>query len=785
MVICKLIPFEIKKVAGSKIVVSSVLVLLLLNVFITYYFSAQVDDVPYESYRKFTQNIIDMTEEQKSQYINSLYTRLSVYDEISDLEKSMLRTDFSQKKVDISLKISKLKEIAGDDVSDFSDLCTYTAYVKTELAFIEKIKEEFEQVYEYPRFLQKIVDDSRTLDAIDIFNQNEYQKCERETTLKLYNRLQNVRTVYLPQKGIQTFLEPASTDYLMLICVFLLAVVSARMERENGTYKIIRCTKYGRTQTAAAKVIALAIETLLIALLFFASNLVLCKLMFGTFKLDRSVQSVSFLMGCSYNGSLATYMLCLFLYKWMALSLFCIAVFFISSVPKKAFYGYVLSACYCILCLMQWLLIPANSNISLLKYLNPIGALFANAYFRDLLLFNILDKPVPLYFIVLTYILALFAIFSLLFVCYFSKLKLETERFELNISKCKKPDFLNKCSLFMFESKKLFLSVGALWILIMFVAVYIYQCCVFDTKLPYDEAYYRYYMQSVEGVYGTEQYRWLESESEKFRPIYEADEMYKSHEITFEEYSSLQNSLSELYSEYQAFTKVINKVDSALENSHTGIVYETGYNMLFGFEKKDDARQSAMAIFFLIFSISGIFPYEYTSGVYCLISSTPRGHEETVEAKYSATTIVVICITALSWISAVYQCSKKFGLGCWMMPINSLPVYATISFEIPIALWLLILIAVRYHLISMVRYVILWISVLTQKNPLTICWCIAIFLLPILFYSSGYGIFEYLGLNVVYNFGYYIVKQPIISILMISVVSIWGIYTKKMILKMF
>lgn len=304
----RLIFFELAKMWQKRSFLLSMAALVLVNLFLLWYTNLSDGTEPeLSAYRAVQQDMADMTEAGKREYIGQLYQEIQGVGVVQDI----LQYRAMQGEMGEALARQEMETHPGifeqyRESYERGEYLRYTDSFEQEKTLIEEIYKEMEQVYGYPEYLAQIRENRDTLQGISIFaGKTEEENFSSQNIAKSaedYAGLDSVQIQYFPSRGIISAMESDITDILLLLSVFLFAGGAIYEERQKRMYLVIRATVWGRGHSVFARLTALGIHCLTATTLLYAVNLFFfCR--DGWHRKSITQYSVC----CSVYGKLTTY----------------------------------------------------------------------------------------------------------------------------------------------------------------------------------------------------------------------------------------------------------------------------------------------------------------------------------------------------------------------------------------------------------------------------------------------------------------------------------------------
>lgn len=252
---------------------------------------------------------------------------------------------------------------------------------------------------------------------------------------------------------------------------------------------------------------------------------------------------------------------------------------------------------------------------------------------------------------------------------------------------------------------------GGTILLILIIGIQIYTIMTSENYIDADEMFYAHYMKPITGKYDIDSYNFLIEEREKFKPIYIAQSRLSKRIISYEEYEMILNANYTLNMEYKVSERVISKLRYIEHNTLAHLLYETGYEELFGLY--DDTGIIASTLFSavsIILLLSGFFTIEETSEMKKVIYATPLGRNFTFEIKYKIALIISIFVANLSIVPEVYRVGQRYGFDGLFSPLKSMIQYVNIPAFIIVISMIIFMIISRILACYLMSCIVLYFS---------------------------------------------------------------------------
>ena len=670
----RLLLAELRKVWGQRIFALCLAVLAAANLFLLYTGTRPGENSPQPAaWRAVARDLAGLDTQAQQDFINEkldlVYGVLQI-DQILSYQASgaFWGMDVRQEYADL---FNQYEQAYKDKTYDL-----YTGDLRMDYRLLSQVKAELDTVAGYPQFLEDVQAKAKQLSGISIFNNGKsgYDRANIDKTAAVYAGMGDVTIQYAPQKGLFTALDYQFTDLILMAAMLLLASLLLRQERDSGMLNLVRSMPGGRLKTALAKLGALAVSLLAVLLLLYGVNLVYCGLTFGLGPLGRSIQSVPALMRCTMQITVAEYLGRFLLAKWAGAFVMGLWVMLATLWTRRAFAGWCGALA---MPAAQWLIrevIPATSRLNVIKYANLVSILRTNELlgnYRNLYWF---DTPVSLPLVewvaVVLYGGLLASGFCLLF-CRGQLLAAPAfAGLRRKAAKTKPTTVLRQ------EGRKLFLLCGAAVVLLAFTGYQTWQTATTESYIDAEEIYYAYYMKQLAGPYTEETYQKLLTMNEEFEPIRQLDQALQSGKITSEAYQAQMGAYYGLQQKMSVFQRIqYDNLAYIKENPKAQLVYESGWEKLFGFSGESDLRDALTAGLVGCICFAGLFAFEQKGGMKRVVMATPLGRQHTVRRKLVVGTVGAVLICLLTCLPRFLVVLRDYGLSMPFAPAMSLQGY--------------------------------------------------------------------------------------------------------------
>lgn len=765
-----LLAYELCKVWTRKSYLILLLILIISNVLlICIYSKPSQSSVPPSAYHKIAYELLTLEEDEKEKYIESKYTQIRAISIIDNYYKSILLYGSQNKYIpsDVQLALQDYKQVYEEN-----EYLEYTSNLALEYIFLTIIYKEHQYISSYDKWLSDMLLKTQNYSDISIFGGTDvtdnFETLNLKKTSEAYTPLLNTETSYLPGIGIQIALEYKATDILLILSLFLVTTTIIRYEKDSGLLELIRSSLKGRGATASAKIVALLISILIITVVMIASNLVYCHIQYGIYDLSRPVQSIQSLMYCPYAISIREYIVYFIILKFFSMSTIALCIACSMLCLNNTMIGYIVSITFFSIQFLLWSNISAVSNWNVIKYINVVGASQTNEILGRYLNLFWLNRPISIIIVITIYMFVFFCILAIIIILYMVKAPIyAVYKFELlfNISnrarkhrrdlKYKNPlDGIRKM-----ELRKLLLSNGVLWVLVLLCVFTVVQCRWDNYYQDTEESIYMEYMTIIQGEYDTESYNYLQKEYDSFAPLRQLRAAYARREINESQFSSLMDHQSYLELREQIYnTRIRSKISYVTSTPHAHLVYETGYKHFFGLIQNTDLTEALIVIIALILCFSSFISFEYKKGSVILLSTTPLGQADTTRQKIIIAIYISCFISAVSIVPKYWRIGTFFGFPELLAPSLSISEFAIVPHWISILGLMVIAFVARLLITSVVSMIILAISQKTKNGILTIVINLFLFGVPLIFTMLNFDGFKWISVFPIYSLPLYLTQ---------------------------
>ena len=663
---------ELRKVWGGRVFPLLLAVLAAANLLLLWTGTRPTSTQPPAStYKTIGNELSGLTMAEKGELLHSRFTDVESLLKISRYYEELAWGNYGMN--DYREQNAELFD-AYDQAYKEKSYTLYTDDLNTDYRLLYQLQSEYDAVSGYGDFLESVQTKANQLAGISIFQNDEsgYDLKNIELTAGVYAGLQNVAVDYYPQKGLYTAISYRFTDLILLAAMLLLALILVRQERDSGLLSLIRSLPGGRLQTALAKLAAFAASLLVVLMVLYGVNLAYCKAAFGLGPLNRTIQSLPALMRCTMQITVGRYLFYFLLAKWLGAFVMGLWVMLAALAARRTSAGWIAALALPLAMYGIRAAIPATSHFNIIKYANLISLLQTNELlgnYRNLYWFG---SPVPLPLVEWLAALGFGMLFAVCFCVLFTSGQLpdaSRRGFAFAFSRKTRP-----VTILREEGHKLLLVNGAALFLAAFLAFGVYGGVTAESYIDANEIYYAYYMNHISGPWNAESRAWLVEQGEEFAPMLEVQRKISRGELG----SDAAMAYSSLQQKYDVYSQIVQDKINTYLKEHPGawLVYDSGYQKLFGFSGSADLQDTLWAGLLCALCFSGLFSMERKGGMDEILASTPLGRRYTVRAKLLQSGGAAAVIALGTALPHLWQVVRDYGLSAVFAPACSMAEFA-------------------------------------------------------------------------------------------------------------
>lgn len=749
---CRLIYYELAKIWRKRSFVLSVCVLLILNLFLLWYVNcSNGENVPLSAYKSFQNEIAEMSETEKGDYISNLKETMDGVCLVQDV------LDMQKMQGESGKTLAEQKMTANPGVFEkyyktYQDrrYLHFTDSVWQEKKFIDELYNEQQKVAGYDAYLQSVQGNKASLSGISIFgnqDKNNFSTRNIEKSAEDYAALSDQNIRWMPSKALSVSMENIWTDLFLILSVFLFAGNLIFEEKEKKLFYITRSTKRGQFQSICAKLAALLIHCIAIAALLYGCNLIFSEVTIGFGDVTASIQSIAAYMESNLNISILGYIADAVLTKSAVLFGMGAILTALCILTDQMFLPYLAGMLLYGGSYLLYLLISAVGKGSLFKYVNLIGLMKTENLYGSYLNFDIGGYPISRLLVSWSVIVMLAALGIVASILFF----LHGTNFELSKRQPKhQRQFRLHASLIRYESYKIMIMNRALVILLLFSLVIGGRILNQKYNPSVQEQYYQNLMMQLEGELTEQKEALILSEQERytqaFSEIEKIDGMVSDGEIDESTGEQLKADWYGITFFYPSFQRVMQQYQNIQENGGE-FIYDTGYLYFFGRMNDDNLIDLLLLSLCMVIAFGNVMAMEFQSGSWYLLGATKQGKKKIIVRKTIVCVLSVMIISIIPVICRFVNISSVYPLRGLTAAITNVPCYQEFSLAIPVWFFILLLLLAQMASMIAVVIVVLLISYWRKNYIQTMFFAILILVVPIVLKLLG---FEFAGWGSVY-----------------------------------
>ena len=745
-----LIYFELKKIWNKKSFVFITCLLLIINIFFLWYTNLENEKRPsLSSYKMFQTEILNMSESEKEEYVKKLKKDIDgIYFviDILNMQKNEIGSSFVEQELNENPGVFETYY----EIYKSGNYLHFTSSLEQEQIFINEIYNEQVKVSGYDDYLEGIKKDKGKLEGISIFNnqdENNFSTRNIKKSAKDYSELNSSNVKFIPSKTIVSTIENIGTDILLILITFLFIGNLITEEKEKKLFYVTRSTKYGVVHSIFAKIIALFIHCIIFSILLFSINYLFFGIFGGFNDLGIKLQSLAPYMESNFNGSILEYLIISILTKGIVVFGIGTIITAICIISDSMILPYILGISFLGISWLFYKIIPAVSNLNIIKHLNIFGILKTENLYGSYLNFNFFEYPISRITFSWIMIVGLLGLGIFLCIKFFLKGKsLELKRSTKNFILKFKPH----TSLFKHELYKILITNKGIIIILIFSLLICYNELQRRYSPSLQEQYYQNIMLKLEGKPTEEKTELIKAEKsrfdEAFSKISEIDEQIAKGEINDTTGEAMKVKWYSITAFYPTFEKVLEQ-DKYVKENDGNYIYDTGYLYLFGVMDEGILNDFILLTLSIIFMFCNVMAIEYQNKAVNILQATNKGKKAIIKTKVKATIIIVLLFCILPFVCRFISVSSTFPINGFLLSAKDISIYHNLPSGILVIGLILLKIFIQVFSGIIMAMLILTISAWKKNNVQTIFLGLLILFVPLVLVLLG---FEYMRLFSLY-----------------------------------
>ena len=620
----------------------------------------------------------------------------------------------------------------AEEIFSFLQQKGETEDVRTQI-LVSAVRSEVADILGYDAYVSGIVSAVDDLQAVSIFQKEDsFSLRSAKNIAEVYGALSKIETKVDPVRGVALATQFSGTDLLVFVFLTYLVFSMVTREKELGQLLLTRTTLHGHARHGLSKILVCAVASLLTVVTLETTKLIMASGRYGLGDLGRSIQSVPEYKACIFPISVGAFIVLLLLLKIVILFLMSVIVFYMASASNSLMKFVLLFMAVFGTEGILYFVIPGNSFLSLLKYLNLFAVFGSHFLLGNYLNLNFFGQPVWYLPVYLSLVGMLFLLFGCLGVrAYATQPGMgAVRRFGRRIRL-----FPEKTtSLFLQESYKLFYCEKIVWILagMVFLQIMTYQPMreFFATQ---EDAYFKQYMYQLEGIYGEDKERMIWAEQERYNELARNAQAAIAANPELAELIGLK--FQEETRQFSALPRVISH-GAYLKEKKGAFLYDTGYRILTNDDigKADNNRLSIWANLLMILCTGFLFSMDYQAGMNGLQRATVRGRKVLTVRKVLIGTFVLTVIFALLYVPFFYNVLNTYGTRGILFPACSMTHLQWCPTWISIMEYLGLMLFFRFTFLFGKMLLMFLIAAKVKSSAYTIVICAGLYVAPLLLF---------------------------------------------------
>lgn len=738
----KLIYYEIKKVLSKSFFVSLLVFCFIINLCVFYFVHNDYQDNMYKSvkneYRQTLEAYSEMTNEEVKKAVEVNDKIYSIYFDMQNLYQSFDEGMFEfwldnleQERRDYSEEYAAAEKIF-ESSEEYSNRIYINSIIKTQLDYLDM----------YPDFVGEMKERADEQTAFSVFSDKDsfsYKNIIK--TVEDYKGLEEIELTLGNDYSFTSAMTYNITDYFLIAVFFLMCIYLFRHESEYGLYSLVRSSENGRFKTISAKLFAAVILTTVITLFMVFGIFIESIIMFGSWDLSRTVQSVREFRNCVLPVRCDEF--CLLFIFGKILSMLVISVFFsfVFICISNTIVTYITSVGFLIVEYILYKAVPSNVFFNHLKYINIFYLLDSNICWGKYLNLNLFTEPVWSCGITLIFAVILFLICALSSAVVFT---LKSMEHSPDLISAKIESFKQKHSKIRGSAAVLngefykYLISSKMAVILLAIIIFAVASSLGTVQYSIDDKdviSYRNYIMSLEGKTPEEVQEFINDETayyeslrERVKEISENDSISKNtKEIALYSINGILESNGAGFDMvYRQYVRLCELEKSGIDARFVDeVVYSDFLNNAYR-----EWKTLLICFVFMIITIPFVFTFEYRNDMIDLLQATRHGRCKLFLAKLFVVALSSAVTFSASYVPYMVRFVKSFGTRSMSTLIVCISDFenskAVISIKGAFALETLV-----YFLISVMAVtVIVTVSIYVKNHMLSAVFSAVVLIIP-------------------------------------------------------
>lgn len=511
-----LLRFELKKAVRKKLFWGLLFTALLLNLIMLWWMNkGDIYNPGFNDYKSLYTKIRPLNNTEKLDYLQN---KKGILDAIMQKENFELSHALEP---DSPFTKSEAEQYNAVYRKYSSILDKKQDYRKTEreLKVVNQAIDGLKTIMGYPEYLADIKRNASSLSDFSIFKTNRADGFSSRNiikTLKDYSTMNDIKPVYDIDKGVSLIANFPATDIFILLLITAVCLFLITDEKDRGIFALIKCTKYGRGSTIAAKISTLFILSFFINITVFISTVVFAEISYGLGDLSRAVQSLPYMIGSTLHINVGQYLLMLFIVRTVGLTVIGMVVMMIANMVVHPILVLAETVLLAFISVLLYIIIPISSGFNWFKILNLFCLMSPDKVLNSYYNFNLFGYPVniiPVFYIFIMLMLVFFIISNVFAFTRVKKIS-SCENFLLKLipGRIMLPRMRIHANLLWYEARKIAGINSAALIIILFAVLQLFSIKNSRIDMNAEDYYYRHYMIMLHGSLTSNKEAFLKNE---------------------------------------------------------------------------------------------------------------------------------------------------------------------------------------------------------------------------------------------------------------------------------
>ena len=614
----------------------------------------------------------------------------------------------------------------------------------------------------YPARLEKVTDAAKS--NLDEFrrmgvSESSFSWKYQTEVIRRYEAMRGTVRIGIEYvRGWGGYFDYRLGDVFVFLLLILAGSVIFPQEKQAGALPLLRVSKRGRGETAAAKIAVMLCLTVLFTLLFVGTSFAVFGMRVGYSSPENALQALPQFTYSPYRVTVGQYFTVTVLVKLLAFSAFSMLMLALSNLTRHPVLNYLGG-----LGLFGVNLLLSKLDAShAAAHLNLVTAASVNSIFtrfRAANLFGACAGYVPFMIVLFALLIlggAVGAILghvrggeavrigwldALVSAILTASAKVRGGILRLCLGKARRKHTYS-LSLFRAEVfKTLVSSRMLLLLLILLLAKGFYSARLYEAKPSYADAVYKEYMTALEGPLTPEKSAWIAGERARLNDLLAKKEImqekYLREEISLPEYREYLSEYSSAEARSDLF-RTIEAHEAYLAARDSGwFLYDTGWRRLFSGDA--DLFLYTAVLLLLTGSFAGEFVSRSSSGGFAqILRATKRGREEIFRAKLVSSGVIAVVLALLSCVTDFVFLAQNYSLPSPSAPLGSMELFGAYAGGMSLAGYAVLFTALRVLGSLLMAMLVCALSELLSRYLPVLGSAVALTLLPALFAAFGW-----------------------------------------------